>query len=414
MIHPKMKYTYAGVDSHKDSHTAVFLDCFYEKLGEITFNNIPSEFDNALKSMQKFKIKNTVFAFGLEDVTAYGRSLAAFLKSKNVLVKHANAALVASERKSRNILQKTDSVDAECAARVLLNRFDELPEVDPQDKHWILTNLVTRRKSLIKIDTMLKNYLHSLIPDNYPSYNKFFSNIDCKTSLLFFEKYPSPSTLKTVTTKELSEMLKNASHNAIPLKKTFQILEHVKKDGDTTSKYQADKDFIIQSTIRQIRANMQEIEAMDVRICSFLDNFDYKLTTMKGIDIITAAYLISEIGDIEKFPTPAKLARYAGVAPVTYASGKSDVQYSNQRGNRTLNSIFFNLALFMIVTIGPRKRVINPFFYEYYNRKIAEGKTKRQALKCIERRLVNIIWGMMKYKTEYVNPPAYDSIEKAE
>ena len=126
---------------------------------------------------------------------------------------------------------------------------------------------------------------------------------------------------------------------------------------------------------------------------------------MRGIDTITAANLIAEIGDISKFSTAAKLARYSGVAPVTYASGKTDVQFSNQRGNRTLNSIFYKLAVAVTMTAGKNKRIINPFFYDYYNKKLSEGKTKRQALKCVQRRLVNIIWGMMTHKTEYINPP---------
>jgi hypothetical protein len=51
MIHPKMKYTYIGVDSHKDTHTAVALNCFYEKLGEITFANAPAKFENFLEEV---------------------------------------------------------------------------------------------------------------------------------------------------------------------------------------------------------------------------------------------------------------------------------------------------------------------------------------------------------------------------
>jgi transposase len=51
---------------------------------------------------------------------------------------------------------------------------------------------------------------------------------------------------------------------------------------------------------------------------------------MAGIDVVTAAQMLSCIGDIRKFPTPAKLARYSGVAPVTYASGKKDLQFANQ------------------------------------------------------------------------------------
>ena len=160
--HPKMKYTYVGVDSHKDSHTAVFLDCFFEKLGEITVSSVPSDFDDFLKQAQKFRSKGTKVAFGFEDVSAYGRSLVKFLLEKKQLVKHVNASLVASERNSQNVLQKTDSIDATCAARVLLSRFDQLPNANPHDKHWILANLVARRNSIVKINGMLKNHFHSL------------------------------------------------------------------------------------------------------------------------------------------------------------------------------------------------------------------------------------------------------------
>jgi len=107
MNHPKMKYVYCGIDSHKDTHCAVFLNCFYEKLGEISFQNAPNAFPVFISSIQKFKIKGTTFAFGLEDISAYGRNLTVFLTKRKYLVKHVNAALVASERKSRNILHKT-------------------------------------------------------------------------------------------------------------------------------------------------------------------------------------------------------------------------------------------------------------------------------------------------------------------
>ncbi|MGE5404790.1 MAG: IS110 family transposase [Candidatus Saccharibacteria bacterium] len=407
MIHPKMKYVYVGIDSHKDTHCAVILNCFFEKLGEITFPNVPSEFESFLKEVQKLKLKGTKPAFGLEDVSAYGRSLAVFLTGQKQVVKHVNAALVASERRSQNVLHKTDSFDAECAARVLLNRFDGLPGANPQDKYWVLTNLVTRRRSIIKMNSALKNHLHAFITSHYPSYHKFFANIDCNSSLTFFERYPSPSKLEGVSAEELAEILEHANRS-LRLPKAQQILDCVQNDGDTSSEFQEARDLAVQSIIRQINNNLQEIDSIDALLEGFLDNFEYKLTTMRGIDTVTAANLIAEIGDIRRFPTPAKLARYSGIAPVTYASGKTDVQFSNERGNRVLNSIFFRLAVAVTMTAGKNKRIINPFFYEYYTRKIAEGKTKRQALKCVQRRLVNIIWNMMTYNTAYINPPTQE------
>lgn len=405
MIHPKMKYVYVGVDSHKETHCAVVLNCFFEKLGELTFRNAPSEFEGALKELNKFKLKGTSLAFGLEDVTAYGRSLTVFLTGKKLVVKHTNAALVAAERKSLNVVEKTDSVDAECAGRVLLNRFDKLPDADPQDKYWVLQNLVVRRRSIVKMNMNLKNHLHSFITGHYPSYHKFFENIDCKTALVFYEKYPSPSQLQGTTAEELAGLLEENSNKRLRIEKARQILDCVKKDGETKVSYQESRDLAVRSTISQIKHNLKEIESIDNILESFLENFDYKLESMRGIDTVTAAELIAEIGDITKFPTPAKLARYSGVAPVTYSSGKTDVQYSNQRGNRTLNSIFFRLAVMVTMNTGKNKRLVNPIFYEYYQKKISEGKTKKQALKCVQRRLVNIIWGMMTHKVEYINPP---------
>jgi transposase len=242
-----MKWTYVGIDSHKDTHTAVFIDCFFGKIGEITFNNIPSEFENFLKEAQKFRVHGTAFAFGLEDFSAYGRSLAVFLTGKKEMVKHVNASLVASERKSGNILQKTDSFDAECAARVLLTRFDDLPVCDPQDKYWILGSLVARRNSIVKINIALKNHLHSLLTDNYPSYKKFFPLIATKTALMFFEKYPSPLTLNGITAEELAELFKSINNNRFTAARATEFLAHISKCGFTPSEYQAEKDFTVMS-----------------------------------------------------------------------------------------------------------------------------------------------------------------------
>jgi len=403
--HPKMRYTYVGVDSHKDTHTAVFMDCFFEKLGEITFENLPSKFGYFLNDALKYQVEGTTFLFGLEDVSSYGRTLAVFLTDNSQKVKHVNALLVARERKNQNIVEKTDAVDAECAARVLLTKMNELPDADPQDMYWILRTLVIRRDFIVKNNTCLKNHLHSLLTQHYPNYGKFFDNIDCKTSLLFFMKYPSPSTLKGVTHEELTIFLHEPSNGRIGAEKAQEILDSIE---DTAVQFQEVRDMAVQSAIRQIEFNIQELSRVEMIMAIFLEKFDCTLTSMTGIDVVTAAQLLSCIGDIKKFSTPAKLARYSGVAPVTVASGRKDLQFANQRGNRELHSIIYRLAVRISATVGCTNKTINPFFYEYYHRKQAEGKTKRQALKCVQRRLVNIIWTMLTNNEEYINPPMYE------
>ena len=407
MTHPKMKFTYVGIDSHKETHTAVFLNCFFEKLGEIQFGNSPSCFDDFLHQAKEYLIDGTAFIFGLEDCSSFGRMLMVHLTQNNHRVKHVNALLVANERKNQNSIQKTDSIDAECAARVLLSKFDKLPDFLPEDNFWALRSLVTRRGLLVRHRSAAKHYLHSLLTQNYPKYRSFFDRVDCKTSLAFFAQYPSPGTLQNTTAEELAAFLEIPSNRTVGMTKALQILSTL-KDSAPSIQHQHIRDSVVQSTIRQIAFSTDEITQLDICIKSLLIEFNCTLTSMVGIDTATAAQILSCIGDIRKFSTPAKLARYAGIAPVTYASGKTDLQYANQRGNRELNSLFFWLAVRLSYPMGGNHRVYNSFFHEYYNRKMSEGKTKRQALKCVERRLVNIIWTMLTYNEEYVNPPAFD------
>ena len=407
MKHPKTMFTYAGIDSHKNTHTCILLDCFYDKLGQVVFPNIPAKFGEFLAKAETLKAEGTELIFGLEDVSAYGRALTVFLTNNGKKVKHVNAVLVARERKNQNARQKDDFIDAECAAKILLSKLNSLPDVAPQDKYFILRTLVIRRQSIVKQNTALKNHLHALITSHYPSYHEFFAKIDTNTALTFFKTYPSPSSVIGTTEEELAAMLWKLSNGRVSAEKTHKIYKRIMEDGNTETEYQKTRDICVKSAIRQLEFNTREIESLEENIADFLDNFDCQLTSMKGIDTVSAARLIACIGDIKRFETPAKLARYSGVAPITYASGKTKLQYSNERGNRELNSLFYLLAVRVSMPTGPARRLINPFFHEYYHRKLSEGKTKRQALKSAQRRLINIIWNMMTYNVPYINPPTY-------
>jgi len=410
MNHPKMQYTYVGIDSHKDSHTAVLIDCFFEKLGEITFENLPSKFGAFLVKAEKLKVGGTTLLFGLEDVSMYGRLLAVFFRDNKQKMKHVNSLLVAKERKNQNVTQKTDSIDAECAARVLLSKFSNLPDALPDDKYWILQSLVTRREFIVKNNTSLKNHLHSLIIQHYPNYRHWFPNIDSLASLAFLMRYPSPSTLAGVTHDSLAEFIGKASGYRVGSGVTATVRAQKILDTlqDTTVPFQELRDRSVQSTLRQIDVYTQEIKQLEQDIANFMENFTCTLTSMSGIDNISAAQLLTHIGDIRRFSTPAKLARYAGIAPITYASGQSDTQHADRRGNRALNSIIYLLAVRLISSAA--NKIVNPLIHGYYHKKLSEGKTKRQGLKCVQRRLVNIIWRMLMHNEVYQNPPMVDKV----
>ena len=87
------------------------------------------EFASFIKQAKKNLQKGTAWAIGFEDVSAYGRAFVKYLVDRGYHVKHVDASKVATER--GQVLHRTDSYDAECACRVLINQFDKLPEANP-------------------------------------------------------------------------------------------------------------------------------------------------------------------------------------------------------------------------------------------------------------------------------------------
>lgn len=119
--------------------------------------------------------------------------------------------------------------------------------------------------------------------------------------------------------------------------------------------------------------------------------------------MVTAATIIADIGDIQRYSSADKVAKLAGIAPLNHSSGNRDRQTRNRYGKRRLNKAFYFLALQHICTDkqgNPR----NPIMYEYYNKKKQEGRTSKQAMVYVMRRLVNIVYSMMKHKTPYTQP----------
>ena len=146
-----------GIDLHKETHTAVMLDCWNTKLGEITFGNKPSEFPRQVRKVSRFVTEDKTAVYGLENACGYGRALAVWLIEKGFHVKDVNTALSYAQRKSVPMYQKSDSYDAEAVALVLINMLDKLPDAIPDDKYWTLGQLVNRRDNICTHLHRLKN-----------------------------------------------------------------------------------------------------------------------------------------------------------------------------------------------------------------------------------------------------------------
>jgi transposase len=112
------------------------------------------------------------------------------------------------------------------------------------------------------------------------------------------------------------------------------------------------------------------------------------LLELAGCGALSAAKLLCEIGPIDRFRTDAQLARHAGVAPLDASSGKHQRHRLDRGGNRQLNCALHRIA----VTQG---RVHAPA-RAYLERKQTEGKTRREAIRCLKRQLARTVYTTLK------------------
>ena len=113
-----------------------------------------------------------------------------------------------------------------------------------------------------------------------------------------------------------------------------------------------------------------------------------RLLEQPGCAALTAAKLLCEIGPINRFRTDAQLARHAGVAPLDASSGKHQRHRLDRGGNRQLNCALHRIA----VTQGR----VHPPAQIYLERKQNEGKTRREALRCLKRQLARTVYTTLK------------------
>lgn len=401
--HPKMKYLYIGVDCHKYTHVATFINCFNEKIITISFNNDKKGYQYLMSTVEKHKL-DLIPIYGLEDTKHLGYELASYLLSRDQLVKNVNSNLTYVERKKNPIIIKNDEYDSQCIAKVLLDELDNLPNAQSDEIYWTLKQLVKMRKVIVNNNIELKNKLHSQLMHHYPNYNQIFTNIDCATALNLWETYPNPKQILEEDFDTLVSNLKTWSKSKMGVHKANLILEIINNYDMSYQVYQEERNTIIKMLVKQIKDNNKRLEEIEKQVLDVYEKINCKLHTYPCLDKITSACLLSEIGNVNRFKDSGKLAKYAGISPIEKSSGGTEKHLTNEFGNRELNSMFYNLACRSICTGRGGNTPFNPIFKEYYQKKINQGKTKHQAIVCIMRRTCNIIYGILKNETEYQPP----------
>lgn len=411
------KTLYAGVDVSLDRNQLCLMDDSGNVVNKsISFiNNLPGtmemlEYLTSTMDSSNFE-KLTI---GMEATALYWFPLFSFLSSSSELSERdanivpLNPKIVSNFRSAYPDMDKTDIKDSFVIADRL--RFGRVPKGYLPDINFLALQRLTRfRYHLTQHQSQLKNYVQSFLFLTFSEWirNGVFSDLFGATSKQLLKKFHSAAELSQMSLDDLKEILVKFSkgHFKDPDEKT-QLVSQSAEASFPVAKALADQvHLLIKQTLQQLELLEKHIARLDKKIAKLMENFPNPLESIPGIGPVLAAGIISEIGDISRFPGQAQLAKYAGLTWRKNQSGgfNGDVTPLTKTGNSFLRYYLLQAAQSM--------RMHNPEYREYYNRKFKETPRHphKRALSLTARKLVRLVFALLSRNQLYMAPQERES-----
>lgn len=312
---------------------------------------------------------------GLEDSNGNGEIIGRFLINSGYLVYGINPCLTAQRRERTIHRDKSDVKDALLVAKTLISELDNLPQIKVNEQIRTaegLKGVVDDYDALVKTQTQLKNQLHRVLYQEYGTeYQRLFKDPFSKKALKYW-------------LNKNERAYKNSLDPNPGLAVAPSQLENIRK-------------LRIRQKVEQLIFLKERMKcSVNVMKKLFFCLPYQNLLTLPGCGILLASRIAGEIKDINRFGSSSKLAKYSGMSPKENSSGRSKRYKRSKSGNRQLNKAFYRIALSQIGSLANNNQFIG-----YYKHKLKEGKNKKQALRLLARKNVDIIYAMMRDKSVY-------------
>jgi transposase len=337
-----MMVTTIGIDPHKATHTAVAIDDDETVLGEFT---IRADKDQTTKLIDwAASVDGDGRLWAVEAATGLGHLLSQQLVARGETVVDVPPVLASRIRVlSSGTSHKNDENDARSVAIAALRR-DGLAEVHREDEAAILRMLAKRHRELTSLRTQAVCRLHAMLAVLRPG-----------------------GMGHRLSAKQASRMLGG-----------IRGLDAVGEQRRQMAK----------THIVDIRRLDRDLEAIKAQIRTAVTAADTTVTDIYGVGPVVAAFLVGYTPPIDRFESADRYAAYNGTAPIEVSSGGKVRHRLSRRGNRTLNHAIHTAAVTQIShqTSG---RV-------YYDKKLDEGKTCKEALRALKRRISNTVYQQLR------------------
>ena len=382
-----------GIDIGKNHHEASIVSPEGKQIGRsLRFATTHKGADSLMSFIFK-NIGNSPCVFGMEATGHYWYPIYSFLKAKGYTIYVINLIQSDSLRKMYIRQTKNDSIDSFLIAEVI--RFGQFGTTSMADENILAMRQLCRyRDSVISSRTEIKLRIGTIMEQIFPEYEKQFSSLWVSTSMGILEKYLTPENIENAPIDELFEIIKDKSHNRLTRAKAISIKEAA---ADTFGIKIAQDAFSFQLKQLIDRMNFldKQIEALDIEIMKYYEQFDCYLHTIPGIGIIGAATILAEIGDISRFKNSSSLIAFAGIDPTVRQSGEfnSTHNHMSKRGSPYLRHAIFLAA----TTCSFHNSPLNA----YYKKKRDQGKHHLTATGAVARKLTSVIYAVLRDSKPY-------------
>jgi transposase len=383
-----------GIDIAKRSHEAIVIDRSGNSITKsFSFTNDSKGFSKLTDTLIAIDSDLSHFEFGMEATGHYWLNLYAKLVELPCAVHVINPVQSDALRGLYIRQTKTDSKDSFLIAELI--RFGRYTETALAEPDLIaLRDLTRQRFYIVDLISDAKRKVITLLDKAFPEYAQLFTDTFGSTSLSLLEEYPTPDLLAEVPTDKLIAFLKSVSHGRFGAAKAEQ-LKSAAKDSFGSFLFADTSAFAIRQFLEQIRLLESQLDNLNSFIADYLSKFDTKLTTIIGVGPTLAAVFVAEIGDINRFSSAEKLAAFAGIDPTVKQSGQftGTKAHMSKRG-----SPYLRRALYLAAVAA---NLHNPALHAIYEKKRSQGKPHGIALSTISRKLLNIIFAVMKSGNPY-------------
>ena len=340
-----------GVDPHKGSHTAVVIGPGEEPLGELRVESSPGQAGDLLKWAAQWPERT----WAVEGAAGLGRLLAQQLVAAGELVLDVQPKLAARVR----LLQagdtgKNDPHDAQSVAVAALRSRACRPVA--AEGHTVVLKIWARRhRDLARARNQVACRLHAV----------------------------------------LCELVPGGVRKQITAGQAASVLERVTLSGPIgAARRELAAQFL--EDLRRIDGQLREANK---KLAAAVRASGTTVTEVFGVGPVNAGTIIGDVTDVNRFPARDHFAAYNGTAPTEVSSGGRKVYRLSLRGNRRINHAIHMAAVTQLRHSHSGGRA-------YYEKKIAEGKTHKEAVRCLKRKISDAIYARLRADARMAARPA--------